>query len=528
MMDRRSFLKTTGMTAAALSMTGCLSDIQAVNSNNSKRPNILYIMSDDHTTNAISCYGGMLKDIMPTPNIDRIASEGVRLNNCFVTNSICTPSRAVILTGKYSHNNGVHTLHDDFDRDQQNVAKLLQKGGYKTAVIGKWHLHTEPSGFDYYNVLPGQGKYHDPLLKEKGEVWQDHSKGGKEYKGYATDVITDLSLKWLRNRKRDEPFFLMCHHKAPHGLWEYAKRHEHLFDGIDIPEPDSLWEDMSHRSDGSKGYGRNMLNLSDRMNEFKKNKEWPTGKLDTTKMNDKQKIKATYQKYLKDYLRCIAAIDENVGRMLKYLDDEGLTENTLVIYTSDQGMFLGEHKLYDKRWMFEESLKMPFVARYPKEIKPATVNEDVIVNADFAETFLDYASLDIPDDMQGRSFRSNLVGKTPSDWPDEMYYRYWMHFEGSNVPAHYGIRTKRYKLIFFYGLPLGRKGTTPDWITKPGWELYDIKNDPREMNNRYGDPKYAKTIKRLKSRLLKIKERVGDQDEKYPELMDLRAKYWDL
>jgi N-acetylglucosamine-6-sulfatase len=515
------------MLAVVFTVVSCVSDILAAQNNNPDRPNILYIMSDDHTTNAISSYGGMLKDIMPTPNIDRLANEGVRLDNCLVTNSICTPSRAVILTGKYSHKNGVYTLHDDFDRDQQNVAKLLQKGGYNTAIIGKWHLHTEPSGFDYYNVLPGQGKYHNPILKEKGQPWQDHQKGGKEYKGYATDVITDLSLQWLKNRKKDKPFFLMCHHKAPHGLWEYAKRHKHLFESVEIPEPPGLFEDKSHRSDGSREYGRNMLNLAGRMNGLKRGKEWPTGRLDTTEMNDEQKMKAAYQKYLKDYLRCIAAIDENVGRLLDYLDAEGLTENTLVIYTSDQGMFLGEHSLYDKRWIYEESLKMPFVARYPKEIKPATVNDDIITNADFAEMFLDYAGLDIPSEMQGRSFRSNLIGKTASDWPDAMYYRYWMQFEGSNVPAHYGIRTKRHKLIFFYGLPLGRKGTTPGWITQPGWELYDLKKDPRELNNCYSDPKYAKTVNNLKSRLLKLKEQLEDKDQQYPELMALRKEHWD-
>ncbi|MBI9017313.1 MAG: sulfatase [Phycisphaerae bacterium] len=526
MINRRSFLKGSGIAVVGLTAINGFSEVFARRVEKANRPNILYIMSDDHATNAISCYGGMLKDIMPTPNIDRIAQEGVRLNSCFVSNSICTPSRAVILTGKHSHNNGVYTLHHDFDRNQQNVAKLLQKGGYNTAMIGKWHLHTEPSGFDYYNVLPGQGKYHDPFFKEKGDTWVDHNEGGKQYEGYCTDVVTDITLEWLENRKKDKPFFLMCHHKAPHGLWEYAKRHENLFDGVVIPEPESLQEDLSHRSEGSREYGRNMLNLAGRMNVTEK-KKWPTGRLDTTKMDDSQKIKAAYQKYLKDYLRCIAAIDENVGRMLKYLDDEGLADDTIVIYTSDQGMFLGEHSLYDKRWMFDESLKMPFVARYPKEIKQATVNDDMITNVDFAETFLDYASLDIPKDMQGRSFRWNLAGKTPSNWPNDMYYRYWMQFEGSKVPAHYGIRTRRYKLIFYYGLPLLDKGNTAGWVTKPGWEFYDLKKDPHELKNIYGQKKYATKIKRLKKRLLNIKDRIGDGDEKYPKLMELRAKHWD-
>jgi arylsulfatase A-like enzyme len=457
-MNRREFVKAAGL-CSVFSLSGCFEGVKT--EGKTKRPNILYIMSDDHASNAVSCYGGIFKDILPTPNIDRIAREGIRLNNCFVTNSICTPSRAVILTGKYSHKNGVYTLADDMDRQQQNVAKLLQSSGYATAMIGKWHLHTEPSGFDYYNVLPGQGRYHDPQLKEKGvKAWQNGRKGSKVYKGYATDVITDVSLKWLEQRDKNKPFFLMCHHKAPHGPWEYAKRHEHLLDGVEIPEPASLWEDMSHRNKGPQGFGHTILSLADRMDKGMRGKDWPTGRLDTTGMSDDEKIKAAYRKYLKDYLRVVAAVDENVGRLLDYLDKEGLTEDTVVIYTSDQGMFLGEHSLYDKRLMYEDSLKMPFVARYPKEIRPAATNDDIITNADFAETFLDYSGVEIPDDMQGRSFRSNLAGKTPKDWPDAMYYRYWMHIKYSlapgGVPAHYGIRTRRYKLIFNYGLPLGK------------------------------------------------------------------------
>ena len=490
------------------------------------KPNILFIMSDDHATNAISCYGGMLQDVLPTPHIDRLAREGVRLDNCLVTNSICTPSRACILTGKYSHRNGVYTLRDDLDRNQPNVAKYLQAGGYQTAIIGKWHLHTEPAGFDYYNVLPGQGRYHNPILKEKGDPWQDRNAGGKPYEGYATDVITDLSLAWLKKRDRSRPFFLMCHHKAPHGLWEYAKRHEHLFDGIDIPEPASLWEDKSHRSAGSREYGRNIVTLADRMNALKRGKPWPTGRLDTTGMTDTQKTKAAYQKYLKDYLRVVAAIDENVGRLLDYLDEAGLTDNTLVIYTSDQGMFLGEHSLYDKRWIFEESLRMPFLARYPREIKAGSVNRDIIINVDFAQTFLDYAGLDRPDDMQGHSFRANLAGHTPPDWRRAMYYRYWMQVESSNVPAHYGIRTQRFKLVFYYGLPLGMRGTTPTWVTKPGWELYDLAQDLYELNNVYSTPEYRATVAELKRELLELKKTLGDNDEVYPELMALRSQHW--
>ena len=319
----------------------------------------------------------------------------------------------------------------------------------------------------------------------------------------------------------------MCHHKAPHGLWEYAKRHKDLYSDIEMPEPPTLWEDKSHRSAGSRDYGRDMLGLAGRMNRGKKGKEWPTGRLDTTGMSNEQKIKSACQKYLKDYLRCIAAIDENVGRLLDYLDKEELIENTVVIYTSDQGMFLGEHEYYDKRWMFEESLRMPFLVRYPEQIKAGSVNDDIIINADFATTFLDYAGQAVPADMQGRSFRDNLTGRSPADWRQSMYYRYWMQVKASAVPAHYGVRTKQYKLIFFYGLPLGKAGTTADCVTQPGWELYDLKKDPLEMNNVYNEPAYADVVKELKAELLRLKKQLGDTDQQYPELMKLRRKYWE-
>ncbi len=484
-------------------------------------PNILFIMSDDHTTHAISSYGLRFSEILPTPNIDRLAQEGARLTNCFVTNSICTPSRATILTGKYGHKNGVYTLWDDLDTEQQHVVMLLQEAGYETAMIGKWHLHTQPGGFDYYSVLPGQGKYFDPVFREPDMEWVDNSKEGNIYEGYATDVITDKSLEWLKNRDSSRPFFLMCHHKAPHGLWEYAPRHEHLLDQVTLIEPESLMEDKSHRSEGSRPFGRDMLNLSRRMSEGKNGREWPTGRLDVTGMTDEERIRAAYQKYLKDYLRVVAAIDENVGRLLDYLDESGLSENTVVIYTSDQGMFLGEHGYYDKRWMYEESLKMPFLIRYPGEIAQGSVCHDMITNLDFAELFLDYAGMEVPEDMQGRSFRQNLSGHSQEEWRTSFYYRYWMQIEGSNVPAHYGIRTEQYKLIFFYGRGLGRKGSTAGWITPDGWELYDLENDPLEMTNLYGQPGYDEITNQLKEELHLLKEKYEDLDADYPEMMEL-------
>ena len=465
-------------------------------------------------------------DAMPTPNIDRLANEGALLNNCFVTNSICTPSRATIMTGQYGHINGVHTLWQDLREEDETVATLLQKNGYETAIVGKWHLHTEPQGFDYFSVLPGQGDYFNPTFKESGTTWT-HKKEGKQYQGYVTDVITNNSLKWLDNRKTEKPFFLMLHHKAPHGLWEYAPRHEHLFDGIEIPEAVSLFEDKSHRSEGSKSYGRDMLGLAGRMYEGKRGKDYPTGKLNTEGLTDTQKIKSAYQKYMKDYLRVVAAIDENVGRVLDYLETSGLAENTVVAYTSDQGMFLGEHSYYDKRWMYDESLKMPFLIRKPGEIKPGSQFDQMITNLDFPELILDYAGIDAPASMQGKSFRSILAGETPKDWRTSMYYQYWMQFEPSAVPAHLGVRTHNYKLIFYYGHGLGLEGTTDSWQTPVSWELYDLKKDPYELNNIYGQKGLEGITKKLKDEILKLQKQYDLEVSKYPALNERMQKYWE-
>lgn len=485
------------------------------------RPNILFIMADDHATNAISCYGSRLAQVAPTPNIDNLARKGMRLESCFCTNSICTPSRATIMTGKYSHKNGVYTLRDALDPAQPNVAKYLRKSGYQTALIGKWHLHSEPSGFDYYHVLDGQGRYFDPRFIENGNWEKEHRKKrgeiGKIYKGYSTDIVTDMAMKWMKGRNHKKPFFLMCHFKAPHEPWEYAKRYANYLADIEIPEPDSLWEDKSHRSQGSREYGYTIDTLTKRM--LKKNYH-SEGPIDIHGLNKKQQRKKTYQIFLKRYLRTIKGVDDNVGRLLKFLSRNNLAQNTVVIYTSDQGYFLGEHNYIDKRWIFEESLRMPFIVRYPAEIVSGSSNDDIVLNTDFAPTFLDYAGLPTPVDMQGRSMRPLLHGKTPSDWRTSMYYRYWMH---TNRPAHYGLRTKRYKLIFFYGLPLGMSGAS-SVRTKPGWELYDLKNDPHELHNIYHESQYAEIIKELKRELLHKKKQLDDTDGKYPELLQLRMK----
>jgi len=492
--------------------------------------NILYLMADDHAANAIGAYGAHLSPVAPTDNLDRLAREGARLDNCLCTNSICTPSRASILTGQHSHANGVRTLADDMDTDRRHLAHHLRDAGYRTATVGKWHLGTEPQGFDYYDVLPGQGRYHDPILKEKGGRWDE---GGSEHEGYSADVITDRALEWLGGDAGeggghdDDPFFLQCHFKAPHEPWEYADRHADLFEEVRIPEPSSLFEDKSHRSEATRERGSTMSpkNAFRHMVEQVERENWPTGAIDTTGMDDEERTRAAYQKHLKDYLRTVAAIDENVGRLLDHLDEAGLAEDTLVIYTSDQGMFLGEHDHIDKRWMYEEPFRMPFLARYPGEIPEDSFVDDLVANIDFAPTILDYAGVDVPDRMHGHSVRESLAGNPSADSRDAVYYRYWMHRSHHDVPAHYGLRTDRYKLIFFYGLPLDASGAG-ERPSQPGWELYDLQRDPHELNNVYDDPAYAAVREELKERLAERKQEHGDTDEQYPDLIELKDEYW--
>ena len=328
-------------------------------------------------------------------------------------------------------------------------------------------------------------------------------------------------------QRQDKAFFVMSHHKAPHGLWEYAKRHKDLFKDVKIPEPKTLYNRENHGPHQHHRYGSSISPRWEKRNMLAQvtSDKWPTGKIDTTGMSPKEKISAAYQKYLKDYLKTVAAIDENVGKVLDYLDANGLTENTIVVYTSDQGQFLGEHDYFDKRWMYEESLKMPFLIRYPKQIKAGSVNNDMVMNVDFAPTLLDFAGQSKPNFMDGESFKDNLIGGNAKLIRKEVYYRYWMHMSAHFNPAHYGIRTDKYKLIFFYGLPLGKTGAEKQ-TTAPYWELYDIENDPSELNNIYHNKKYKEIVKALKFRLNKLKEKVGDTDEAYPELVELKKKYW--
>ncbi len=474
---RREFL---GLLGAASALRGAAAE----------QPNILYIMVDDHASHAISAYGSRINR---TPNIDRIAAGGVRLDNCFCTNSICTPSRAAILTGQYSHRNGVYTLADRLDGSRNNVAKELTNAGYQTAMIGKWHLANDPTGFDYWNILPGQGVYYDPVFINRGEK--------KKHQGYCTDLISDFSLDWLKQRDRKKPFFLMCHHKAPHRPWDPAPKYANLFDGQTIPEPDNL---LDHYEGRARSVAAVKMKVGEDSTKADLKVDRPAG------LEGDALRKWAYQYYIKDYLRCIQSVDDNVGRLLDYLDADGIARNTLIVYTSDQGFFLGDHGFFDKRLMYEESLRMPFVARYPAAIKPGTVNGDITLNIDFAPLFLDYAGVKAPAEMQGRSFRSNMAGRTPKDWRTSMYYRYWMHNDNDHhVPANYGVRTREHKLIYYYGKPLGMAGAHEP-ATAPEWELFDMRKDPREMHNLYGDPAYAGVVKQLKAELAKLQKEYGD------------------
>ena len=455
-------------------------------------PNILFIMSDDHAAHAISAYGSKINK---TPQIDRIAREGIRFDNCFVTNSICTPSRGAILTGQYSHKNGVYTLADSIDPKKTHLASLLREAGYQTAIVGKWHLQSEPQGFDHWNILPGQGAYYDPVFITP--------EGKKQHTGYCTDIIGDLSLEFLKSRDKSKPFFLMSHHKAPHRAWQPGPKYKDWLENEEVPEPDNLYEDLTKRSEAAQ---RATLRVGDDMTLTDLKVPKPEG------LAGRELRKWAYQRYIKDYLRCVRSVDDNVGRLLAYLDSEGLADNTIVVYTSDQGFFLGDHGWFDKRFMYEECLRMPFLMRYPKRVKPGTVNREMILNIDFAPTFLDMAGKKAPAWMQGISFAPLAAGKTPKDWRKSMYYRYWMHLGGGHtVTAHYGVRTHRHKLIYYYGQPLGKKGAV-DQPTPPEWEMFDLEKDPREMHNVYESSAYTKVRDELKAELHRLKEQYGDAE----------------
>ena len=494
------------------------------------RPNILFIMSDDHTSQAWGIYGGVLDEVIQNPNIKRLAKEGTVLENAFCTNSICTPSRGSIMTGQYSHKSGIYNLRDPLSPDKDNVAKELQKGGYQTALVGKWHLHSRPSGFDYFNVLPNQGRYWNPKLKTD-ENWEDGGQGGKEYKGFSTDVITDLTLDWLDKREKGQPFFMMCHFKATHEPFDYPERFNELYEDIEMPEPPTLY-DKGPEETGRTFTGQRLKVLGERWERASKDpkKVWTTypGLPFTTEGLDSESAKQKiYQKFVKDILRSGAAIDDNIGRILDYLKQNDLEDNTVVIYCADQGYFMGEHGFFDKRMIYEESMRMPFVIRYPKEIEAKKRIKDIILNVDFPALFLDYANLPKPKYMQGRSFRENLINQSPPDWRKSMYYRYYAHDQ--HRPAHLGLRDENHTLTFLYGRGLGLKGANndPERQTEPAWEFYDLKVDPLQTKNAYNDPKYTHLIQDMKKEILSKREQLNDHDNNFPEMKEIISEYWD-
>lgn len=473
-----------------------------------KRPNIVFIFSDDHACQAISAYGEARK-LIDTPHIDRIAREGLRFDRCLVTNSICGPSRATVLTGTYNHINGyVNNSNMRFDGSQTTFPKLLQKSGYQTAMIGKWHLESDPMGFDFWQVLPGLGVYYNPPMIKMGERVQ--------LEGYVTDIITDLSLDWLQQRDKSKPFLLMCQHRAPHREWEPALRHLGHNQDRQYPEPATLFD--TYRGRGVAEATQDMT-IRETMTPKdlklvappqltpEQRKTWDAyyeprnaAYREKNPQGD-DLVRWRYQRYLHDYLGCIRSVDEGVGKVLKYLDDEGLAENTIVIYSADQGFFLGEHGWFDKRWFFEESLRTPLLVRWPGVTKPGGVSKKIVSNLDFAQTFLEAAGLPQPAPMQGRSLVPLLRGQTPADWRTSFYYHYYEFTGTHHVRPHYAVITERHKLVHFYG-------TDVDY-----WELFDTEKDPQEMTDVLGQTDYAATEKQLRAELQRLRTELKVTDE---------------
>jgi arylsulfatase A-like enzyme len=476
-----------------------------------QRPNILFIFTDDHCQQALSAYDNQR---ITTPNMDRIAAEGMRFNRCYVTNGICGPSRAVIQTGKYSHINGFMTNSQTFDGDQPTFPKMLRAAGYSTAVIGKWHLVSTPQGYDFFDVLIGQGLYYNsPTLT--GGIEAVAKK--KENVGYTTDLITEKSLSWLKEtRNRDKPFCLMLQHKAPHRDWQPGPKYLNWLDDVEIPEPETLWDVYSNRASPAANQAMSIksdLDDADLKLVAPKylNEEqlalWTAAYADENAaylekrgaMSAEEIVKWKYQRYVKDYLRCVKSVDDSIGEVLAYLDESGLAENTVVIYSSDQGWYLGEHGWFDKRWMYEESLKAPLLVRWPGIVAPGTVNNDIVSNLDLAETFLDIAGAPIPADMQGKSLVPVLQGKTPDDWRQSFYYHYYEFPGPHSVARHYGVTDGTHKLIHYYELA--------------EWELFDLARDPHELENLHGQPEWTATQQRLEAELTRLREQYQLPDE---------------
>ncbi|MBI4624266.1 MAG: sulfatase [Verrucomicrobia bacterium] len=463
-------------------------------------PNIVFIFSDDHAYQAISAYGDF-RNLLQTPNIDRIAKAGMRFDRCLVPNSICGPARATVLTGKYNHLNGFpNNSNSTFDGTQVTFPKLLQKAGYQTAMVGKWHLGSDPTGFDFWQVLPGQGVYYNPPMIRMGERVQ--------VPGYVTDIIGDLSLEWLKKRDQSKPFLLMSQHKAPHREWSPAMRHLGADGDRKYAEPPTLFDNYEGRGLAERDQDMTIeKTMTDRDLKFtappqltaEQRKQWDAyyeprnAAFRAANLQGKDLVRWKYQRYMHDYLATIRSVDENVGRILDYLETEGIADNTIVVYAADQGFYLGEHGWFDKRWIFEESLRTPFVMRWPGVTKPGSVNKDLVSNLDFAETFLDAAGIPVPAEMQGRSLVGILKGQRPADWRKSFYYQYYEYPSPHHVRPHLGVVTDRYKLVRFYG-------TGEDY-----WELFDLERDPQELRSVYNDPEYATTVAQLTKELSRLR-----------------------
>jgi len=496
-----------------------------------KRPNILFVFSDDHAPHAIGAYDGWLKSVNPTPEIDKLAAEGNLFTNSFCTNSICGPSRAVILSGKHSHKNGFMNNGNSFDWNQQIFPKLLQKAGYQTALYGKSHLKGHPQGFDDWMVLPGQGDYYNPDLITP--------EGRKRINGHCTDVVTNLAVEWLKNGRDDsKPFMMMVQHKAPHRNWMPALRHLELYDDVNLPEPATLFDKYEDNAPPARHQELEIDRHMDLMfdlfvdltpdfeesaeeKKIKKDRSaWRNMKKMTkeqlaawfafykprdkkfheAKLTGKDLVRWKYQRYAKNYLRCVKGVDESVGTLRSTLKELGLDDNTIVIYSSDQGFYIGDHGWFDKRWMYEESLKMPLIVKWPGVSKPGSKVSQLVQNLDYGQTFLEMAGVKAPSDMQGLSLAPLLRGESPSDWRKSIYYHYYEYPSVHMVPRHYGIRTERYKLMHFY--QFGDE-----------WEMYDLQDDPDELRNLYGQSGQEKLTADLKAKLVELQKHYGDNSD---------------
>jgi len=480
-----------------------------------KQPNILFVFTDDHAYQSISAYGSRINQ---TPNIDRLAIEGMRFDRCYVTNSICGPARAAILTGKYSHRNGFYVNDNKFDGSQQTFPKLLRRGGYQTAMIGKWHLSTDPTGFDHWEILRSQGTYYNPTMKRNGTT--------VKHTGYVTEIVTDLALDWLRKgRDSDKPFLLMYQHKAPHRPWDPGPKYLHQFEDETIPEPSTLFEGYSKRGLAAR---QQDMTISESLDGRDLKLQPPENLTPTQRatwnaayeprneafrkanLSGDALLRWKYQRYIKDYLRCVAAVDDQLDRLLDYLDETELADNTVVVYASDQGFYLGEHGWFDKRWMYEQSLRTPLLIRWPGKIEAGTFCDKIVSPIDLASTFLDMAGVDIPDDLQGRSLVPLLQGKTPDDWRKTFYYHYYEYPGWHYVRRHYGVTDGRFKLIHFYESDVDQ------------WELYDLLLDKDEQKNVAENPVYRKVRKRMEAELARLRRELQVPDEDPPESKFLR------